>query len=253
MSLGMHSQSTVYLIEDDPVQRDSLESLIQACGYTTSSFASSEAFHRRPQTERTPGCILLDFLLGGQDGLSFLRKHNQQNDAMPVIVLTGHADVSIAVNFMKAGASTLLVKPFDANELFHCIERLIAWDQSTLDARLKAKHVQMCLERLSERQKKIKNLVLMGSPNKVVASQLQLSERTIELERAEILKLFAVKNAVELAVLVTESQHPIPPITLRIDPPPPIGLGTSKPMLPTTEAHFDSFPRKLLNPPEHKD
>jgi FixJ family two-component response regulator len=107
----------VYLIEDDPVQRHSMETLLRASGYPTFCFASSEEFLNRPSSDRKPSCILLDFVLRGQDGLSFLKVHRQRVDAMPVIVLTGHADVALAVDFMAAGASTLLVKPFDADEL----------------------------------------------------------------------------------------------------------------------------------------
>ncbi len=282
------SHKSVYLIEDDIVQRNSLESLLRARGYTTFSFGSSEAFHSRPRLDRMPGCILLDFFLGGQDGLSFLKIHRERVDAMPVIVLTGHADVSVAVNFMKAGASTFLVKPYDADELLDCVDQAINWDQSTLDARLKSHHVRKCLEQLSERQKALKNLVLMGAPNKVSASQLELSERTIELERAEILKIFGVKNAIELAVLITQSQLPVPPFTLHSnssrtaqasnpapppsasepppsapEPPPsnqaPPTSASASPPLPaasdatihlphTPTSHLDSLPQKSNNP-----
>ncbi len=201
------------MIEDDPVQRDSIEAILGQSGYTTFSYSSSEEFYNRPRIERKPGCILLDFLLRGQDGLSFLKVHQERADAMPVIVLTGYADVGLAVDFMSAGASTLLVKPFDTDELINYIAQAIAWDQSTLETRLKIQHVRMSLGLLTERQRIIKNLVLQGLANKVIASQLDLSERTIELARADVLKIFGVKNAIELAVLLTQSQAPVPPFT----------------------------------------
>jgi FixJ family two-component response regulator len=240
MNHDVQHHKPVYLIEDDPVQRHSMETLLRASGYTTVCFASSEDFLNRSRSERKPGCILLDFVLRGQDGLSFLKIHRERVDAMPVIVLTGHANVALAVDFMAAGASTLLVKPFDADELIDYVAQAIAWDQSTIEARLQIQHVRNCLEQLTDRQRIIKDLVLDGRANKVIAGQLDLSERTIELARADVLKTFGVKNAIELAVLLTQSQVPVPPFTPKNFRKPPAAI-PSKPsesaqLQPTSEA-----------------
>jgi two-component system, LuxR family, response regulator FixJ len=197
---------TVYLIEDDESQRTALEMIVAARGFQTAAFASSEAFMSAWSRDDAPGCIVLDFLLHGRDGLSFLKLHRERYDAMPVIVITGHADVSVAVQFMRAGAATLLLKPYEPDELLLHIDQAIAWDQQSLTNRRQSETVQALERTISYRQHQILDMILSGDANKVIAAQLGVSERTIELERAELFRLFNVRNAVELAVLVTESR-----------------------------------------------
>lgn len=215
-----HPVATVFLIEDDPDQRESLSAVLNRSGYRTIAFDSAEQFIQYQPNERQPGCLLLDFLLSGRDGLSFLHHHREDFTGVPVVVLTGHADVATAVKFMKAGASSLLLKPYDMAELLQAIRQAVEWDARTLPARIKMDHVRRCRAKLTERQRQIKGMVLSGSPNKVIASQLQVSERTVELERAWILKLFDVKNAIELAVLIAEAQARIDPLHSYLTDPP---------------------------------
>lgn len=215
----MSTLGTVYLIDDESEQRRSLAALLNVRGYPTVEFVNTEEFEREQVGDRKPGVIVLDFIFqGSTDGLTFLGRHRDRLDGLPVIVLTGHADVSVAVQFMKAGASTLLLKPLDPEELFENVEKAIEWDVRTLPVRKKAELVRRTMQLLSERQRTVQKLILEGLANKAIAAQLQLSERTIELERAEILRMFQVKNAVELAVLVTESSRSIDPLSIKSSP-----------------------------------
>lgn len=206
MELNNVKHASVYLIEDDVALRASVEALLSTSGYQCVSLGTVEEFLGLPLNTRSPGCILLDFVLSGRDGLSFLKEYHERSDAMPVVVLTGHADVPIAVDFMKAGASMLLNKPYEPRSLLDCIEKAIAWDRQSLSQRQQARDCLACLEQLSPRQELILESILEGLANKLIAAQLAVSERTIETERAEIIRVFGVKNAVELAVLLTNAR-----------------------------------------------
>ncbi len=205
-SVSDKADATIYIIEDDIALQKSVEALLSANGYLCRSFGTVEDFLRLPMEGRNPGCILLDFVLSGCDGLSFLKEYRERLDAMPVIVLTGHADVPLAVDFMKAGASTLLKKPYEASNLLGCIEKAVVWDRNSLRQRQHVERCHECLERLTPRQEQIVESMLEGLPNKTIATKLGVSERTIETERAEIIRTFGVKNAVELAVMITNAR-----------------------------------------------
>ncbi len=206
MDLNIDNRPIVYLIEDDVALRQSVEALLSTNGYQCVAFGAVEEFTQLPARTQKPGCILLDFVLGGCDGLSFLKEYHERPDAMPVVVLTGHADVPIAVDFMKAGASMLLKKPYEPKSLLDCIEKAIEWDRNSLQQRRQANDCLACYGQLSPRQELILESILEGLPNKLIAAKLGVSERTIETERAEIIRIFGVKNAVELAVLLTSAR-----------------------------------------------
>jgi FixJ family two-component response regulator len=202
-SMCEDTEATVFVIEDDVELRQSVEALLSAHGYQCQSFGAVEEFTQIPTAQRKPGCILLDFVLSGCDGLSFLKAYRERADAMPVVVLTGHADVPIAVDFMKAGASTLLKKPYEAPNLLDCIGQALERDRSSLHQRQQVEHCLACYKQLTPRQEQIVESMLEGLPNKLIATKISVSERTVETERAEIIRTFGVKNAVELAVLIT--------------------------------------------------
>jgi len=197
---------TIYIIEDDAPLRQSVESLVSSKGYRCESFDSVEAFLSKLTSVQQPGCILLDFYLSGCDGLSFLKHHSEQANATPVIVLTAHADVPLAVQFMKAGALMLLPKPYEAKELLESIDAALEWDRRLIPLRKQSDRIRECFQQISKRQEVVLQFILDGAPNKTIAARLDVSERTIEMERSEILRIFQVKNAVELAVVITESR-----------------------------------------------
>lgn len=196
----------VYIVEDDADLRESVESLVSSKGYRSESFNSVEDFLVKESPIDQPSCILLDFHLRGRDGLAFLKDHREQSYATPVVVLTAHADVQIAVKFMKAGASMLLRKPYEPKELLDAIDHAIEWDRRMLALRKQHEHIEGCFRFLTKRQEIVLQMILDGSPNKAVAARLDISERTIEMERSDIFRIFRVKNAVELAVIITESR-----------------------------------------------
>ncbi len=197
---------TIYIIEDDAPLRQSVESLVSSKGYRCESFDSVEAFLSKKTSIQQPGCILLDFHLSGCDGLSFLKHHSEQANATPVVVLTAHADVPLAVQFMKAGALMLLRKPYEPKELLESMDAALEWDRRLIVLRKQSDRIRECFQQISNRQEVVLQCILDGAPNKTIAARLDVSDRTIEMERAEILRIFQVKNAVELAVVITESR-----------------------------------------------
>jgi len=197
---------TIYIIEDDADVRSSVECLVVSGGYQFESFASVEDFLMKETQPHIVGCMLLDFHLQGCDGMAFLKRYLEQPNSHPVIVLTAHADVPIAVQFMKMGASMLLRKPYQAVDLLASIESAITWDRRMHIDRVFQEKISEGFRKLTKRQIAVLDMVLEGAPNKSVAGQLKVSERTIEMERAEILKIFEVKNSVELAVVITQSR-----------------------------------------------
>jgi len=194
------------MIEDDADLRESVGSLVSTKGYRYETFDSVEAFLSSEMQSQASGCILLDFQLRGRNGLSFLEQYRDQPNAMPVVVLTAHADVPITVKFMKAGATMLLRKPYETSELLDAIEKALELNRQQLEYRSQVQHYTSCLSKLSNRQVITLQSVLDGTCNKSIASILDVSERTIEMDRADILKVFSVKNAVELAVSITKSR-----------------------------------------------
>lgn len=204
MSAAYQLEPTVYIIEDDTDLRESVVSLVSSKGYRCESFDSAEMFLNKSSPTQQPGCILLDFQLKGCDGLAFLKQHRESSYMTPVVVVTAHADVRLTVEFMKAGASTLLKKPYEIVELLNSIDIALEWDRNQFVARQQKERVQNCFRKLSKRQEDILAFVLNGAMNKAIAAELDVSERTVESERAEILRTFGVKNVVELAVLITE-------------------------------------------------
>jgi len=157
----------------------------------------------RPQVTR-PSCLLLDMRMGGMSGLALfnLMLERGQTDTMPVIFLTGHADVPTAVDTVKRGAFDFCEKPFSDNALVDRIEQALAVSARHLEARHASEAVRKRLGELTEREQDVMRLVVEGVPNKLIADQLDISVRTVEVHRARVFDKMQVKSAVELANLL---------------------------------------------------
>jgi two-component system response regulator FixJ len=201
----------VHIISEDQPNCDFVTNILTSQGYRIVASRSAKEFTELQPQDRSPGCIILDVVAVSESELTFLRQHREDIAGLPVVVLTSQADVATAVMLMKAGASSLLLKTFELVELLLAVAHAVMWDKQTYPTRMKAAHVKRCLGMLSERQRRIKRMVLSGDANKVIAGRLSVSERTVELERAWILKLFGVKNAIELAVMITEGKVQVDP------------------------------------------
>ena len=205
----------VYIVDDDASVRDAMAWLLRSRHVMSESFESAEAFSvmlkdKFPQTtEPTPqqaGCILLDVRMPGQSGLALFETllANGLARAWPVIFLTGHADVPTAVDSVKRGAFDFCEKPFSDNALVDRIEHALALSSQRLALQVMSASVASRLAELTERERDVLRLVVEGLPNKLIADQLDISVRTVEVHRSRVFEKMSVKSAVELANLLRE-------------------------------------------------
>ena len=201
------SYATVYIVDDDQGVRDALAWLLRSRRLTSECFDSAEAFDARfsqPDSVREPSCVLLDVRMAGLSGLAMFEKLIGYGllPTLPVIFLTGHADVPTAVAAVKRGAFDFCEKPFSDNVLVDRIEQALALSAERLTALDRSCNRQALLDGLTERERDVLRLVVDGLPNKMVADQLDISVRTVEVHRARVFDKMGVKSAVELANLL---------------------------------------------------
>lgn len=197
----------VHIVDDDAGVRDALSWLLRSRRLLSESFDSAEAFDARLQAGYAPkqaSCLLLDVRMPGMSGLELFDKlvALDLHRALPVIFLTGHADVPTAVDAVKRGAFDFCEKPFSDNALVDRIEQALAQSASTLQAQQHQALLRTRLTELTERERKVMRLVVEGLPNKLIADQLDISVRTVEVHRARVFDKMEVKSAVELANLL---------------------------------------------------
>ncbi len=194
--------SCVHIIDDDEAIRDALSWLLQSRGVSVRTWEMAETFLAAYHPELR-GCLLLDIRMGGMSGLELFDRLREQACPLPVIFLTGHADVPMAVSALKRGARDFVEKPFNDNDL---VDRLL--DALTAEAEAHARHSSKAdraarLAALSAREKQVMDLILEGLMNKVIADRLGISMRTVEVHRARVLEKMGAKTAVDLARLVS--------------------------------------------------
>jgi two-component system, LuxR family, response regulator DctR len=200
----------VYLVDDEAVVRDALAWLLRTRRLLSEGFASAEAFlalldaqgERRWPT--APSCLLLDVRMPGLSGLALFERLLERGVArrLPVIFLTGHGDVPTAVAAVKRGAFDFVEKPFSDNALVDRIEQALEVSAQAIGQRRACRQLQRALAELTEREREVMRLVIDGRPNKLVADQLGISVRTVEVHRARVFDKMNVKSAVELANLL---------------------------------------------------
>lgn len=187
----------VHIVDDDPAIRDSLAFLFGSRGVTCAVYDSAEAFLAAPWGDFS-GCILADIRMGGISGLEMFERLAAGGCPLPVLFLTGHADVPMAVAALKKGAADFLEKPFNDNEL---VDRVLA----ALAASARRADIARRLASLSGRERDVMTLLLEGRMNKVIADDLGITMRTVEVHRARVFEKMGVRSAVELAQLLART------------------------------------------------
>ncbi len=211
-SLGL---PIVYLVDDEDVVRDALGWLLRSRRLLSEGFASAEAFEAMLAAKSpaalaewpvAPSCLLLDVRMPGMSGLSLFERLVERGliAALPVIFLTGHGDVPTAVAAVKRGAFDFVEKPFSDNALVDRIEQALQRSEAAIRARLARESVRKRLAELTEREREVMRLVVEGRPNKLIADELDISVRTVEVHRARVFEKMDVRSAVELANLLRE-------------------------------------------------
>ena len=210
------SDATVYIVDDDASVREGMAWLLRTRRLLSQSFDSAERFVAEldsqqaawaPRTQPPqPGCILLDVRMPGMSGLALFEQLLERGiaQAWPVIFLTGHADVPTAVATVKRGAFDFCEKPFSDNALVDRVEQALALSRERLLARSVRQQLEQRLSELTERERDVMGLVAKGLPNKLIADELDISVRTVEVHRARVFDKMDVKSAVELANLLRE-------------------------------------------------
>ncbi len=199
----------VFIVDDDVGVRDALAWLLRSRRLPSQAFESADAFWQMIETGFTPQspcCLLLDVRMPGLSGLALFERLEQRglHQAMPVIYLTGHADVPTAEATVKRGAFYFCEKPFSDNALVDRVEQAIQQSALIVQAQQARNSVRQRLAELTERERDVMRLVVDGLPNKRIADQLDISVRTVEVHRARVFDKMNVKSAVELANLLRE-------------------------------------------------
>ena len=202
----MPQNSTVYIIDDDASVRDAMAWLLRSRRLLSEAYESAEAFEaaRGRAEPAAPGCILLDVRMPGQSGLALFERLSERGiaHAWPVIFLTGHADVPTAVDTVKRGAFDFCEKPFSDNALVDRVEQALAVSRERMAQLAVQRAVRARTHELTERERDVMRLVAGGHPNKLIADELGISVRTVEVHRARVFEKMEVKSAVELANLL---------------------------------------------------
>ncbi len=205
----------VYLVDDEDVVRDALAWLLRSRRLLSEGFASADAFddwlaQRRapsqPEWPTAPCCLLLDVRMPGTSGLVLFERLAERGllPLLPVIFLTGHGDVPTAVAAVKRGAFDFVEKPFSDNSLVDRIERALQASAAGLRERQARTALRQAQADLTEREREVMRLVVAGRPNKLIADDLAISVRTVEVHRAHVFEKMGVKSAVELANLLRD-------------------------------------------------
>jgi two-component system response regulator DctR len=197
---------TVYLVDDEDVVRDALAWLLRSRRLLSEGFPSAETFEamldgRQSGWPTAPSCLLLDVRMPGTSGLVLFERLIERKllEALPVIFLTGHGDVPTAVAAVKRGAFDFVEKPFADNALVDRIENALGKSSAAILRRRDAESVAKRLADLTDRERDVMRLVVEGRPNKLIADELDISVRTVEVHRARVFEKMEVRSAVELA------------------------------------------------------
>ena len=200
----MPEPATVFVVDDDASVRRALERLAASVGLVCETFASAEDFLRRSPTG--PGCLVLDLRMPKTSGLDLQAQlaEKHQGYCLPIIFLTAHGDVRTTVRAMKAGAVEFLTKPFHEQELLDAIQHAIARDRELRQKHEERRRRRRQYESLSPRERQVFALVVAGFLNKQIAAELNLSESTVKLHRAEVMLKMGAQSLAELVAIATE-------------------------------------------------
>lgn len=191
------NESTVFIIDDDAAIRSSLNLLMKSAGHPALAFESAQQFLASYRDTR-PGCLLLDVRMPGLSGPDLQRELNARQSAIPVIFMSGHADVPMAVEAIRCGAFDFLQKPFRDQELLDKVERALKADGARRTRSQARQAAQGKLQALSPREREVMDRVTTGESNKIIAYKLGISQRTVEIHRARVMDKLDARSVADL-------------------------------------------------------
>jgi FixJ family two-component response regulator len=196
------SQFTVQVVGDDASVRSSLDRLFGSAGHTVRTFDTALAYLEESSPDE-PGCVVLDIEMPGMDGLALQKRMSERGFNAPIVFISGHADVAQSVRAMKNGAVDFLEKPFHDQDLLDAVGRAIELDTALRRQREESAQTMRGLERLTSREYEVMTHVIAGSLNKVIAQELEVTEKTVKVHRGRVMKKMGARSLAEL-VRMTE-------------------------------------------------
>lgn len=177
----------VHIVDDDPAVRDSLSMLLEAADLAPAAYADAETFLAEAMLD-TPGCVVADVRMPGMSGLDLLRLLNQRRLDLPLIVISGHADVAMAVEALKEGAADFIEKPFDDETFLRSTREALDRGERSFRQRCRRDEIEARFRTLTPRESEVMERVVRGMPNKAIAADLAISVRTVEIHRARVME-----------------------------------------------------------------
>jgi FixJ family two-component response regulator len=190
----------IYVIDDDEDMRNALTALLSTIGHRSVMFSRADEFIRQFDPG-SPGCLVLDIRLPDMSGLELQQHLRQMGSMLPVLFITGHGDVPMAVQAMREGAFEFIQKPFRGQDLIDRINHAIKHDAENRGTRAERAEVLLRVASLTSRERQVMDLVVDGRANKIIAMDLQLSERTIEIHRAKVMEKMGARSVAHLVKL----------------------------------------------------
>lgn len=200
----MNYQPTVFIVDDDPAVRDSLRWLLESVRMQVITFESAEEFQKYYNIHMT-GCLVLDVRMPGMSGLQLQQTISKQKYSLPIIFITGHGDIPMAVRAMQAGAMYFLEKPFEDQMLLDYINEALALDKDNQKARIRLTTIQARIANLTEREREVLDLVVDNHSNKAIAQKLGVSVKTVEFHRSHMMDKMHAHSLIELVNMAREA------------------------------------------------
>lgn len=199
------AEPVVHIVDDDEAVRDSLSMLLDSVGIKNTSYVSAQVFldsYQATQLTLMTGCIVLDMRMPGMSGMECQQRLAELKCLLPIIFITGHGDIPMAVETMKRGALEFIQKPFREQQLLDCIQAALEISKSNHSESLYSNEISARLLSLTEREKQVMQGVISGQANKVIAAEMNISQRTVEIHRANVMEKMQAKTLAELVKLV---------------------------------------------------
>ncbi len=200
------TEPTIFIVDDDSAMRDSLSWLIETIGHPVKTFASAQEF-LDSYDQSMPGCLILDVRLPGMSGLQLQSKMQDEKIIIPIIIISGHGDVPMAVKAMQQGAQIFLEKPFRDQELLDSIQLALEKDAINRKKDAELAPVIKCISLLTPREKEIMELMVKGAPNKEIAKICGISVKTVEIHRARVMEKMQANSLPELVQMIINTNN----------------------------------------------
>lgn len=202
------AEATVFIVDDDPAIRVAMQALMDSVDLRHEILDSADAYLERFGDRQLPGCLVLDIRMPGLGGLELQDALIERGNSIPIIFITGHGDVPMAVEAMQKGAVDFIQKPFRDQELLDRIHLALRTDEERRAEAKRIDEVQSLIDRLTQREHEVFDLVVTGKPNKVIAYELGVSQRTVEIHRARVMEKMQARSLADLVRMhIASKEH----------------------------------------------